>query len=199
MIAPRWASELTAEVCADARVAPPRLKWRQRTTESSSGLTRRHDGVISVRAGTDPADQRLTVLHELAHWIAPIPRRSRRGRTQHHGRDFYSVAFELYRRHGVTDGDALRLEAARYRSALRHAAAIGVPGAPEALAAHQARLRERPRRSWTVLVAEHAIRLQRDGRWHVCATCGQRVVGINLARIRRAHRPIRHVLMTARA
>jgi hypothetical protein len=25
------------------------------------------------------------------------------------------------------------------------------------------------------------------------------VVGINLARIRRAHRPIRHVLMTARA
>jgi hypothetical protein len=186
-------------VCADAGVTEPRLTWRRRTTESSSGLTRRELGVIAVRAGTDPVDQRLTVLHELAHWLAPAPRRSRRGRTQHHSRPFYAVAFGLYRRYGVTDGDAIRLEAARYRSALRHAAAIGVPGAPEALAAHRARLRERPRRSWTVLVAEHAVRLQRDGRWHVCATCGQRVVGINLARIRRAHRPIRHVLMTARA
>ncbi len=199
MKAPSWASELTAEVCADAGITAPRLSWRQRTTESSSGLTRRDVGIIAVRAGTDPVDQRLTVLHELAHWLAPLPRRSRRGRTQHHGRDFYRVAFELYRRHGVTDADALRLEAARYRSALRHAAAIGVPGARTALAEHRAKLRARPRRSWTVLVAEHAVRLKRDGRWHVCATCGQRVVGINLARIRRAHRPVRHVLMTARA
>jgi hypothetical protein len=146
----------------------------------------------------DPVDQRLTVLHELAHWLAPPPRRSRRGRTLHHGRAFYLVAFDLYRRYGVTDADALRLEAARYRSSLRHAASIGIPGAPEALAEHRAQLRRRPRRNWTVLVAEHAVRLRRDGRWHVCATCGQRVVGINLARIRRARRPIRHVLMTAR-
>lgn len=198
MKAPLWALQLADAVCADAGVAAPRLAWRLRTTESSSGLTRRDLGVVSVRAGTDPVDERLTVLHELAHWLAPAPRRSRRGRTEHHGRAFYEVAFGLYRRHGVTDGDALRLEAARYRTALRHAAAIGVPGAPEALAAHRARLHARPRRRWTVLVAEHPVRLRRDGRWHVCATCGQRVVGINLARVRRAHRPIRHVLMAAR-
>ncbi len=161
----------------------------------STGLTRRDAGTIAVRAGSDPTDQRLTLLHELAHWLAPTVRRGRRGRTVHHGRDFYGVAFALYRRHGIPDAEALRLEAARYRSSLRHAAAIGVPGAAEALAEHRARLRARPRRSWTVLVAEHAVQLQRRGRWHVCATCGQRVVGLNLARIRRSRRPVRHVLM----
>jgi hypothetical protein len=43
------------------------------------------------------------------------------------------------------------------------------------------------------------VRLRRDGRWSVCAVCGQRVVGANLARIRRARRPVRHVLMGAAA
>lgn len=148
-----------------------------------------------MRAGTDTVDQRLTLLHELAHWTSPAPRRSRRGRAEHHGRDFYVVAFDLYRRHGITDADAIRLESGRYRSALRHGAALGVPGAAEALGAHKARLRARPRRRWTVLVAEHAVRLRRQGRWHVCETCGQRVVGITLARIRRGRRPVRHILL----
>jgi hypothetical protein len=196
---PGWASELMALVCADAGVAPPRLTWRRRADELSSGITRRDAGLVSVRAGTDPVDQRLTLLHELAHWLTPAPRRGRRGRTEPHGRAFYVVAFGLYRRYGIRDLDALRLESGRYRSALRHAAALGVPGAKLALAEHRARIRARPRRRWTVLVAEHAVRLRREGRWHVCATCGQRVVGVNLARIQRAHRPVRHVLVRASA
>lgn len=195
MTAPEWASELTAAVCADAGVAPPRVTWRRRASEHSSGLTRRDNGVVAVRAGTDPLDVRLTLLHELAHWLTPTPRR--RHRTQHHGPAFYATAFELYRRHGIADADALRLEARRYRSALRHAAALGVPGAAEALAEHRAHLRARPRRRWTVLVPEHPVRLRRDGRWYICTTCGQRVVGITLARVRRGRRPIRHVLVKA--
>jgi len=35
----------------------------------SSGVTRRSAGSVSVTAGTDPIDQRLTLLHELAHWL----------------------------------------------------------------------------------------------------------------------------------
>jgi len=196
MTAPAWASELVDIVCADAGVSRPRLAWRRRRSESSTGVTRRHDGVVAVRAGTDPLDQRLTLLHELAHWLVPARRRGRR-RSIHHGRDFYRLAFELYGRHGVPDGDALRLESSRYRGALRHAAALGVPGAAAALGEHRATLRSRPRRRWRVLVGEHPVRLERDGRWTVCATCRQRVVGVNLARIRRARRPVRHVLMTA--
>jgi hypothetical protein len=75
--------------------------------------------------------------------------------------------------------------------------ALGIEGAAAALAAHRSALRARPRRRWRVLVAEHPIRLEREGRWSVCATCRQRVVGAHLVRIRRARRPLRHVLMTA--
>jgi len=198
MTAPRWARALVTNVCAEANVPEPRLSWRSRRHPHSTGVARREDQLIAVRAGTDSLDQRLTLLHELAHWIAPSPRR-RRERATHHGRAFYAVAFDLYRRHGLTDADALRLEAARYRSALGHAVALGVAGASAALARHRAGLRDRPRRRWRVLVPEHAIRLERDGRWTVCATCRQRVVAANLTRVRRARGRLRHVLMTSDA
>ena len=197
MRAPDWAAALIADICAEAAVAPPRLTWRQRSAPHSTGVARRHTGVISVRAGEDPLDQRLTLLHELAHWLAPVPVRRRGTRTAHHGRDFYRIAFELYRRHGLGDADALRLETARYPSALAHAVALGIPGAVAARSAHRASLRARPRRRWRVLVPEHPIRLGRDGRWHVCTTCRQRIVGRHLVRIRRARRALRHVLMVA--
>ena len=174
----------------------PALLWRSRNGGPSTGVARRSEGTVAVRAGSDPLDQRLTLLHELAHWISP-PGRRRGRRAVHHGRAFYSIAFELYRRHGLADVDALRLESARYRSALGHAAALGVAGASDALAEHRSRLRARPRRRWRVLVPEHAIALERDGRWSVCAVCRQRVVGPNLRRVRYARRPVRHVLMTA--
>jgi hypothetical protein len=196
MTAPAWARELVTAICADAGVAEPRLFWRRRAAAHSTGVARRDDGVIAVSAGTDEVDQRLTLLHELAHWISPRAR-ARRGRSVHHGRAFYTVAFDLYRRHGISEGDALRLESVRYWSALRHAAAIGVEGAAEALAEHGASLRERPRRRWRVLVPEHRISLERQGRWMVCTVCQQRIVGINLARVRRARRPVQHVLLAA--
>jgi len=194
MTPPAWARALLADVCADARVVPPRLSWRHRDDEHSTGVTRRSDGLVAVRAGRDPVDQRLTLLHELAHWLTATT--GRRRRAVHHGRAFYSIAFELYRRHGIAENDALRLESGRYPSSLRHAAMLGVPGAAAAVDRRRAALRARPRRRWRVLVAEHSIRLARDGRWTVCATCGQRVVGVHLARLRRARRSYRHVLMT---
>lgn len=196
MSAPAWATELVALVCADADVAPPRLAWRRRAHEHSTGVARRDGGIIAVRAGTDPIDQRLTLLHELAHWLAPRGRRRGR-RAEHHGRAFYAVAFALYERHGIAAADALRLESGRYRSSLRHAVALGVPGAADALAVHRARLRARPPRRWRVLVPEHRIELRREGRWSVCASCGRRVVGANLVRVRRSRRGVRHVLMGA--
>jgi hypothetical protein len=195
MTAPDWAADLVAAVCGEAAVAMPRLVWRRRREEHSTGVTRRMDGLVSVRAGSDELDQRLTLLHELAHWI--VPRERRRGRSTHHGRGFYAVAFELYRRHGLTDAEALRLESARYPSALRHAVALGIEGAADGLAARRAAMRRRPRRRWRVLVPEHVIRLERDGRWSVCGVCRQRVVGPNLRRVRHGRRAVRHVLMAA--
>ena len=199
MTPPDWARSLLAEVCADAGVPEPRLAWRRRSGAHSTGVARRNAGTISVRAGDDPLDQRLTLLHELAHWLAPTPARRPGARVRHHDRTFYRIAFSLYRRHGLEDADALRLETARYPSALGHAIALDVPGAVAARAAHLSALRSRPRRRWRVLVPEHPIRLGREGRWHVCTTCRQRIVGRHLARIRRARRAIRHLLMVAEA
>jgi len=195
MTPPAWATALAAAVCADAGVVPPRLSWRRRSQPSSTGLARRAAGIVAVRAGSDPLDQRLTLLHELAHWLAPAPAHRRGRRAVHHGRAFYDVAFALYERHGIAAADALRLESGRYRSSLRHAAALGVPGATEALAAHRSSLRARPRRRWGVLVPEHRIEVRRDGRWWSCVTCGQRVVGRNLSRVRGSRRGVRHTLL----
>jgi hypothetical protein len=202
MSAPAWAAALVEGVCADAGVASPRLNWRRRHGDHSTGVARRHDGMIAVRAGADPLDQRLTLLHELAHWLTPMPARrlpGRRRRVPHHDLAFYRIAFDLYRRHGLADADALRLESAHYPSSLRHAVALGIEGAGRALMERRAALRARPARRWRVLVPEHPIRLARDGRWHVCSTCGQRIVGSNLSRMRRARRPLRHVLLGAEA
>jgi hypothetical protein len=192
--APAWARSLVLTVCAAADAPLPRLAWRHRDRPTSSGVTRQAVGLISVVAGQDPVDQRLTLLHELAHWLAPAPR-GRRRRAVHHDATFYATAFALYRRHGVPDAAALAGEAARYPSSLAHARRLGVPGADAAWHERRAGLRERARRRppTRVLVPEHAIRLVRDGRWTRCAVCGIRVVGPNLRRLRR--RPGRHVLL----
>src|SRR5687767_3537922 len=105
MSAPGWALDLVAEVCADAGARAPLLSWRTRRGEASTGLARRADGLVAIRAGSDPLDQRLTLLHELAHWLTPAGRR--RGRSVHHGRAFYAIAFDLYRRFGLSAADAL--------------------------------------------------------------------------------------------
>jgi hypothetical protein len=190
---PAWASELIEAACAEAGAeAPSVVRWRRRSGPHSSGVTRPSVGMISVSAGSDELDARLTLLHELAHWIAPRARRVR-GRMAHHDRAFYSRAFPLYRAHGIPDAEALAREGGRYPSSLRHAIALEVPGAATALAERRARLRE-ARRPWRVVVAEHRIRLVRDGRWTVCVTCGARVVGAQLARLRRRRTTARHVL-----
>jgi hypothetical protein len=152
---------------------------------------------VAVVAGRDELDQRLTLLHELAHWLVPVSRGGRRRRrAAHHDAGFYAVAFELYRRHGVPDEVALRGESARYPSALRHARSLRLPGADEAWRRHRDGLRERARRRapYRVIVPEHRVRLVREGRWTRCSVCGVRVVGPVLRRFRR--RGGSHVLLS---
>ncbi|HEY7525362.1 MAG TPA: hypothetical protein VIA82_00800 [Candidatus Limnocylindria bacterium] len=195
--APAWARALVLAVCAEADTTLPRVTWRRADRPTSSGVTRRHASAISVVAGTDPMDQRLTLLHELAHWLAPVARHRGHRRVAHHNRAFYDVAFALYRRHGVPDAFAVSAESARYPSSLAHARRLRLHGAEEAWDARRAQLRDRARhrRPMQVLVAEHRVRLVRDGRWTRCAVCGIRIVGPLLSRWRR--RPGRHTVLTA--
>ncbi len=193
--APAWAVQLAEQVCAEASVPAPQLRWLRRERDTSSGVTRRSSGTVAVVAGTDEVDQRLTLLHELAHWLVPAAFRRRRRVAAHHDARFYATAFELYRRHGIPDAAALRCEGARYPSALRHARALRMPGAEEAWRRHRAGLRERAmaRPPLRVVVPEHRVRLVRDGRWTRCSVCGVRVVGPVLRRMRR--RGGSHVLL----
>lgn len=194
--APGWAEGLVAAVCQEAGVGEPRLRWRRVDRATSSGVTRRAPGTISLVAGSVELDQRLTLLHELAHWLTMPGPRPRRGRRRHHDAGFYAAAFGLYRRHGIPDADAVALEAARYPSSLRHARALGIAGAEAAWLDRRRRLRARAsaRRPLRVLVAEHRVRLVRDGRWTRCSVCGVRVVGPVLRRLRR--RGGSHVLLS---
>ncbi len=198
--APGWAAPLVVRVCVEAGVPQPaRLRWSSRDRERSSGVTRHATGFVGVSAGTDPTDARQTLLHELAHWLAPLRGRRRRG-TRHHDRHFYEVAFGLYARHGEgAVADALGREASRYPSAIGHARALGLDGAEAAWRARRRDLagRRPARAALRVLVPEHTVRLARDGRWHVCSVCGARIVGLTLGRLLRARRPrLRHVLLT---
>lgn len=194
---PAWALALVADVCAAAGAPhPAQLRWRRAARSGSSGTMRYATGTISVTAGTDALEARLTLLHELAHWIGPPSRRRRPGR-RHHDAPFWRRAFELYGANEVPGDVALQLEARRYPGVLSHAVAMAVPGAGEAYSAHRAALAGRPRLRWRVLVADHEIRLARDGRWTVCGVCGHRLVGRVLARLRRHRRPGRHQLLAA--
>jgi len=191
---PAWAAALVSEVCAEAGRPIPVVRWRRAARANSSGVTRPDAGQITVTAGSDPIDQRLTLLHELAHWLAPrAPRRRRR--TAHHDAAFYDVAFSLYEAHGIPAGEALAREGGRYPSSLAHARRLGVAGADAAWRTRRAALAERAsrRRPMRILVPEHVVRLVRDGRWTRCSVCGVRVVGPTLARLRR--RAGRHILL----
>jgi hypothetical protein len=159
-------------------------------------LARPDAGRISVTAGSDVLDTRLTLLHELAHWLSPASatRVRRRRRVPHHDRAFYAIAFPLYLRHGLEPAEALRREAAHYPSSLRHAAALGIAGAAESLDARRAVLRGRRRSPWRVVIPEHRVSLIRDGRWWACATCRHRIVGRALLRARRRAGRERHAL-----
>jgi hypothetical protein len=199
--APAWAAAMAVRVCGEAGVPlPTRLRWTRRDRERSSGVTRHATGFLGVSAGTDVADARQTLLHELAHWLTPPPRGTRRRGTRHHDHRFYAVAFDLYARHGdLAAADALAREALRYPSAIGHARALGLDGADAAWRAHRREIAARrpARAALRVLVPEHTVRLARDGRWHVCSVCGARIVGVTLGRLLRARRPrMRHVLLT---
>jgi hypothetical protein len=202
--APSWARALVLAVCTEADVAPPDvLRWRRLERQRSSGVANRHARSIAVTAGTDAADARHTLIHELAHWLAPEERRTaRRGRSRrrtvvHHGRTFYRIAIDLFARYEPPLGEALEREALRYPTCLRHAVALGVSGASQLAADRRRAMRtRRAAGAWRVLVPEHAVMLARAGRWYVCAACGRRLEGRVLVRAARRGRRERHTLWT---
>lgn len=91
---PEWAEELRREVAALLGAEPRLLFWRELPDERySSGFTQLH--IAYVRAGTEERDQKLVVLHELAHAHGPV----REG----HSRAYWERAFTLYQHFGLAE------------------------------------------------------------------------------------------------
>lgn len=97
--APPWAQKIIREVADEYKLWPyPKVNWRRSKTRSHiTGTAWWASGRISITVGQDwdfkraHFDQKLTLLHELAHLIA--------GRDEHHSPEFYRIAFTLYRKY----------------------------------------------------------------------------------------------------
>lgn len=134
---PVWALRLVAETCEREGVRPPEVRWKRRDApvSSSSGTYYRNLGpLILVRAGYTRKDQKLVLLHELAHHLSPAG--------HHHSPMFWRKAWELYRRHRMT-AFALIRERGYKAHATKVAVAMGIPGAREARKAVVANRRKR--------------------------------------------------------
>ena len=98
---PAWAVKLVERVCEDYGRSLPSLAWRR---SSKHHGTSGHYGNrrIVITAGSDPWDQKHTLLHELAHHLKP---------GTNHSTEFYKTAFDLYRRF---DGNIARHKRREY-------------------------------------------------------------------------------------
>jgi hypothetical protein len=96
---PSWAEELVKQVYIDeGRNDVPALGWRVTYHKSSSGRAYLAENRISITAGQDPVDQKLTVLHECAHQLTK----------QGHTSEFWDKAWELFHRYQVPVPRALK-------------------------------------------------------------------------------------------
>jgi hypothetical protein len=111
---PRWAQNLMEKMAGDYDVLPPVLHWRNcRRPRPSSGGTCTLDGNdVSVTAGTDKMDSRITLVHEMAHQILLRTKSWYRGE---HSAPFYAFLWPLFRRYRVPMWAALESEAEHHR------------------------------------------------------------------------------------
>jgi hypothetical protein len=114
MDAPRWARNLLKRIAADYAVHEPALHWRNRRRPdwSSAGSCALDCTTVTVTAGTDKMDSRITLVHEMAHQILLCTKSWYRGE---HSAPFYAFLWTLFRRYRVSMRAALESEAEHHR------------------------------------------------------------------------------------
>jgi predicted metal-dependent hydrolase len=94
MVQDSWQAEVLVDVAKlHNRTNYPKLKWRNGSSHWTSGRFKKRNKTIVVTAGKDDKQHLPVLLHELAHWLTP--------RSRAHGRRFWQVAFDLYKRYSV--------------------------------------------------------------------------------------------------
>lgn len=159
MTTPKWADEMVAQVCEGASAGTPEVVWRRsRGSVLSSGHYQVERKLIVVTAGSLRKDQRLVLLHELAHHLANV-----RG----HGAEFWRTAWLLFQSHGLAKYALVR-EADYRATATTVAVQLGIRGAVKAsIAARAGRERKRENRQRNVCpMPAHAAEAQGYGTPH---------------------------------
>jgi len=87
---PKWAEDLLLDACVYLGLDDiPDLSWRKTKHNYSSGRCQYYSTPrIVVSAGKNRFDQKLVLLHEIAHAANP---------KQHHSDKFWDTAWNLYR------------------------------------------------------------------------------------------------------
>src|SRR5262249_49061522 len=104
---PPWATEIIKEVCFDHNRKIPSIVWRQRKGARTSGSTYLQRDRIVITLGTESADHKRVLLHELAHYL------NQSGR-QPHGKEFYLILRALFITYNCLD--EYRHKESRYRA-----------------------------------------------------------------------------------
>lgn len=107
---PQWAQELTLQALIDNRCDEiPTIRWTSRSDAGYRGTTyyNRRIGIwLRVGRKCERWEQKLVLLHELAHWMLP--------RGMKHSDRYWAFAFKLFRDYGLPIRKVLQQER-RYR------------------------------------------------------------------------------------
>lgn len=87
---PKWIMEIVENVCKNSPRKPFIKRTKRHGANSSSGVFYNTANVIKIRVGTEAPrwEQKMVLLHELAHWLNP---------NESHTTKFWETAFSLYK------------------------------------------------------------------------------------------------------
>ena len=111
-IPPEWAYRLISRITADYEVVYPYVQWTNRKRKASTGWCALEGTSIGIRAGSDKADTRYTILHELAHYILIHRHKTYTGQ---HDDIYYNFLWPFLRRYRSPMKVAVSYEAGHHR------------------------------------------------------------------------------------
>ena len=121
-IPPNWAQNLVRRITGDYEVVYPYIQWTKRKSKISTGWCALEGNAIGIRTGSDKADARYTILHELAHYILLHLHKTYTGQ---HDKIYYEFLWPFLRRYRSPMKAAVRFEEGHHRKTVTRTYLLG--------------------------------------------------------------------------
>lgn len=118
---PVWARRLVDRISSDYTVHSPFIVWTHRKGKESTGYCTIGGQSIGIRTGSDKADARYTILHEMAHLILILTS----DYDGIHDDTFYNFLWPLLRRYRSPIKKALEYESEHHRRTVERTYRLG--------------------------------------------------------------------------